>query len=201
MFLNWFTQSQSYIQFSRTTWAWFPLYSKILQIKHQDYTFAHKAHKIFYSHKNLELQPTRITLADLKSHQANHQEAQERPNLMVVVPSTPYMCSSSYSQAKMPPRSTKINQDLQTWVAVVYYRERTLPRGESHDFVQKNSDSHLGSRKHILYSFGLSENSRLNFPYSQLISPDLSEISRLKNNSTDGMHSYQKLYTTSLLTC
>jgi len=27
---------------------------------------------------------------------------------MVVVPSTPYMCSSSYSQAKMPPRSTKM---------------------------------------------------------------------------------------------
>jgi len=29
------------------------------------------------------------------------------------------------------------------------------------------------------------EISRLNFPYNQLISPDLSEISRLKNNSTD----------------
>ena len=39
-----------------------------LQIKHQDYTFEHKAHKIFDSHKNLELQPTKITLADLKSH-------------------------------------------------------------------------------------------------------------------------------------
>jgi len=50
----------------------------------------------------------------MKSHQANHPEAQEHPNLMVVVPSTPYMCSSSYSQAKMPPKSTKINQDLQT---------------------------------------------------------------------------------------
>jgi len=72
-----------------------------------------KTHKIFDSHKNLDTQPTRITLADLKSHQANHLEAQEHQNLMVVVPSQPYMFSSSYSQAKMPPRSTKINQDLQ----------------------------------------------------------------------------------------
>ena len=108
LFLYWFTQSQSYIQFTKTTWAWFPLYSKVLQIKHQDYTFEHNAHRNFDSHKNLEPQPTRITLADLKSHQANHPDAQERPNLMVAVPSTPYMCSSRYSQAKMPPRSTKI---------------------------------------------------------------------------------------------
>jgi len=191
----------SYIQFSRTTWAWFPLYSKVLQIKHQEYTFEHKAPKIFDSHKNLELQPTRITLADLKSHQANHQEAHERPNLMVVVLSTPYMCSSSYSQAKMPPRSTKIKQDLQTRVAAMYYRERTLPIDEWHDFVQKNSYSHLCLWKHSLSSFGLSENSRLNFPYNQLISPDLSEISWLKNNLTNWMHSYQKLYTSSLLAC
>jgi len=49
----------------------------------------------------------------MKSHQANQPEAQEHSNLMVVVPSQPYMCSSSYSQAKMPPRSSKINQDLQ----------------------------------------------------------------------------------------
>ena len=108
----------------------FPLYSKVLQIKHQDYTFEHKAHKTFDSHKNLEPHPTKITVVDLKSHQANHPEAQERPNLMVAVPSTPYMCSSRYSQAKMPQRSTKINQDLQTRVAVMYCRERTLPRDE-----------------------------------------------------------------------
>jgi len=114
LFLYWFTQSQSYIQFTRTAWAWFPLYSNVLQITNQDYTFEHKTHKIFDSHKNLEPQPTRITLADLKSHQANHPEAQEHPNLMVAVPSIPYMCSSSYLQAKMPPKSTKINQDLQT---------------------------------------------------------------------------------------
>jgi len=68
-----------------------------------------KPHKIFDSHKNLDTQLTRITLADLKPHQANHPEAQEHPNLMVVVLSQPYMCSSSYSQAKMPPRLTKIN--------------------------------------------------------------------------------------------
>jgi len=34
-----------------------------------------KTHKIFDSHKNLDTQPTRITLAELKSHQANHPEA------------------------------------------------------------------------------------------------------------------------------
>jgi len=67
-----------------------------------------KTHKIFDSHKNLDTHPARITLTDLKSHQVNQPKAQEHPNLMVVVPSQPYMCSSSYSQAKMPPRSTKI---------------------------------------------------------------------------------------------
>jgi len=86
-----------------------------------------KTHKIFDSHKNLETQPIRITLADLKSNQANHPEAQEHSNLMVVVPSQPYMSSSSYSQAKMPPRSTKI---FKTQVLVVYCRERTLPIDE-----------------------------------------------------------------------
>jgi len=84
-----------------------------------------KTHKIFDSQKNLDTQPTRITLADLKSHQANHPKAQEHPNLMVVVPSQPYMCSSSYSQAKMPPRSTKI---FKAQATTVYCRERTLPR-------------------------------------------------------------------------
>ena len=32
-----------------------------------------ETHKIFYSHKNLDLHPTRITLTDLKSHQANNE--------------------------------------------------------------------------------------------------------------------------------
>jgi len=56
-----------------------------------------KTHKIFDSHKNLDTHPARITLIDLKSHQANQAEAQEHPNLMVAVPSQPYMCSPSYS--------------------------------------------------------------------------------------------------------
>ena len=42
---------------------------------------------------------------------------------MVAVPSQPYMCSSSYSQAKIPPRSTKI---FKTRVAVMYCRERAF---------------------------------------------------------------------------
>jgi len=106
-------------------------------------------HTRFLTHKNLDTQPTRITLADLKSHQANHPKAQVHPNLMVVVPSQPYMCSSSNLQATMPPRSTKI---FKTRVVVVYCRERTLPKDEWHGFVQKKSDSHLCSQKHNLYS-------------------------------------------------
>jgi len=82
-----------------------------------------QTHKIFDSHKNLDTHPARITLTDLKSHQANQPEAQKHPKLMVVVPSQPYMCSSSYSQAKMPPRSTKI---FKRRVAVVYCRERAF---------------------------------------------------------------------------
>jgi len=86
---------------------------------------SNKTHKTFNSHKNLDTHPARITLTDLKSHQANQLEAQEHPYLMVVVPSQPYMCSSSYSQAKMPPRSTKI---FKTRVAIVYCRERAFQR-------------------------------------------------------------------------
>jgi len=81
----------------------------------------------FLTHKNLDTHPTRITITDLKSHQANQREAQERPNLMVAVPSQPYMCSSSYSQAKMPPRSTKI---FKPRVATVYCKEREFSREE-----------------------------------------------------------------------
>jgi len=84
-----------------------------------------KTHKIFDSHKNLDTHLARIILTDLKSHQANQSEAQEHPNLMVVVPSQPYMCSSSYSQAKMSRRSTKI---FKTRVTAMYYRERALHR-------------------------------------------------------------------------
>jgi len=40
---------------------------------------------------------------------------------MVALYSQPYMCSSSYSQAKMPLRSTKI---FKLHVATMYYRER-----------------------------------------------------------------------------
>jgi len=79
------------------------------------------------TYKNLDTHPARITLTDLKSHQANQPKAQEHPNLMVVVPSQPYMCSSSYSQAKMPPRSTKI---FKLQVAVVYCRESFLEKND-----------------------------------------------------------------------
>jgi len=39
LFLYWFTQSHSYIQFTMTTWPWFPPLSEVLQNSHQDYTF------------------------------------------------------------------------------------------------------------------------------------------------------------------
>ena len=92
----------------------------------------------FLTQKNQDTYPARITLTDLKSHQANQPEAQEHPNLMVVVPSQPYKCSSSYSQAKMPPRSTKI---FKTRVAAVYCRERK-------SFPEKN-DKVSCSKTHI----------------------------------------------------
>ena len=79
--------------------------------------------KIFNSHKNIDNYLARITLTDLKSHQAKELEAQEHPNLMVALRSQPYMCSSCYSQAKMPLRSTKI---FKPHVALVYCRERVF---------------------------------------------------------------------------
>jgi len=54
-----------------------------------------ETHKICDSHKNLDTHPARITLTNLKSHQEKQPEAQEQPNLMVTLPSQPYMCSSS----------------------------------------------------------------------------------------------------------
>jgi len=82
-------------------------------------------HKIFDSHKNLDNYLARITLTNLKSLQAKQPEGQEHPNLMLVFPSQPYMCCLSYSQAKMPPRSTKI---FKLHVVVVYCRERVFQR-------------------------------------------------------------------------
>jgi len=75
--------------------------------------------------KNLDTHPARITLTDLKSHQANQPEAQEHPNLLVAVTSQPYICSSRYSQAKKPPRSTKIFKQR---VAVVGFEMVEKPR-------------------------------------------------------------------------
>jgi len=60
-----------------------------------------KTHKSFDSHKNLDTHPTRITLADLKSHQSNQPEAQKHPNLMVAVPSQPYMKKTTIFNMKV----------------------------------------------------------------------------------------------------
>jgi len=100
---------------------------------------------------------------------------------MVVVPSIPYMCSSSYSQAKMPPRSTKIfKHELHMCIAK---RERFPEMNDTISF--RKTLIRISARENTAYIVWFSENSGLNFPYNQLISPDLSEISRLKNNSTD----------------
>jgi len=53
MFLYWFTQSQSYIHFTRTTCAWFPLYLKVLQITHQYYTFEQRNIPRFLTHTKI----------------------------------------------------------------------------------------------------------------------------------------------------
>jgi len=42
--------------------------------------------RLLNSHKNLDNYPARITLIDLKSHQAKQPEAQEHPNLMMALP-------------------------------------------------------------------------------------------------------------------
>jgi len=55
-----------------------------------------------------------------------------------------------------------------------------------------HSKSYLNSIKDNLYSLVLSEINRLICQYNLLISLDLSEISLLKNNSTDWIHSYKK---------
>ena len=78
-----------------------------------------ETHKIFVSHKNLDTHPARITLKDLKSHQANQPEAQEHPNLMVVVPTHKLKCLQDQ------PRSS--NHELQLCVAE---REREFSREE-----------------------------------------------------------------------
>jgi len=109
-----------------------------------------KKHTKFSTHKILDTHPVRITLTDLKSHHANQPEAQEHPNLMVVVPSQPYMCSSSYSQAKMPPRSS--NHELQLCIGErERKRKRVFQRRMTKFRDQKLRFAPLLS-KHSLYS-------------------------------------------------
>jgi len=67
-------------------------------------------------------------------------EVQEHPNQMVALPSQPYMCSLSYSQAKIPSRTTKI---FKLHVAIVYCKERV--------FLEKN-DKILASKSQKLSS-------------------------------------------------
>jgi len=56
-----------------TSWAWFPLCSKVLQITYQDYTFEQRNTPRYSNHKNLAYNLARITLTDLESHQVNKQ--------------------------------------------------------------------------------------------------------------------------------
>jgi len=86
-----------------------------------------ETHKIFDSQKS--------TLTPCKNHtytpeiiSGKQLEAKKQPNLMVTLPSQPYMCSSIYLQAKLPQRSTKIfNQHI----VAVYYGEREFSSDES----------------------------------------------------------------------
>jgi len=81
----------------------------------------------FHYNQKFSKSHTKITLLNNKTYKIfdsqKNLEAQEHPNQMVVVPSQPYMCFLSYSQAKMPPRSTKI---FKTRVLAMYYRERVF---------------------------------------------------------------------------
>jgi len=72
---------------------------------------------------------------------------------MVALPSQPCMSSSSFYQAKMPPRSTKINN---LHLAVVWL-EREFSNDEWQVFALKKSELHLCSQKDKLYSLVLSE--------------------------------------------
>jgi len=104
---------------------------------------------------------------------------------MKALASQPNMCSSCFNQAKMPPRTTKIFNILQR---LEIQKERVFWKCIT--IFCKNSKSSLISLKTSLYSLVISELNKLICPYNLLISLDLSEISRLKNNSTDFIHSY-----------
>jgi len=85
-----------------------------------------KTHKIFDSQKSRHT-PYKNHTYRPKITLDKPTEAREHSNMMVVVPSQPYMCSSSYSQGKIPLRSSKINQDLQnTSFSCVLQRERAF---------------------------------------------------------------------------
>jgi len=105
-------------------------------------------HKIFDSHENIDNHPIRITLTNLKSHQAKQLEAQEHPNLMVTLPSQPYMCSSSYSQDKMPRRSTKI---FKLHVAAVYCKEREIFPKKSEKISRSKTQKRNSAIENIAY--------------------------------------------------
>jgi len=83
-----------------------------------------ETHKIFTSQKSRQL-PCKNHTYRPEITSGKQREAEEHPNLMVALPSQPYMCSLSYSQAKMPLRSTKL---FNLHVAAMYCREREFSR-------------------------------------------------------------------------
>jgi len=70
LFLYWFTQSQSYIQFTRQLEPGFHYIQKFYKLHTKIILLNKETQKTFYSHKNLDTHPARIIVIDLKSHQA-----------------------------------------------------------------------------------------------------------------------------------
>jgi len=107
-----------------------------------------KTHKIFDSHTNLDTHPTRITLADLKKHQANHPEQKNIQTWWWLSLANPTCVLQATHKPKcLQDQSRSSKHELQLCIV-----ERELSRDEWQNSMLKNSYLHLCSRKHNLYS-------------------------------------------------
>ena len=69
--------------------------TKVLQIIHKDYTFKQRNSQDFLVTQKSRLTPCKNHAYRPKITSGTQPKAQEQPNLMVTLPSQPYMCSSS----------------------------------------------------------------------------------------------------------
>jgi len=128
LFLYWFTQSQSYIQFTKTTWA--------------------NKQQVFESHKNIIPNIVTIPLINLELHLEHYKGIRtKKPD-----GGSPYPTKHVFFKLQPSQNGSKINQDLQSTIATVWFKEREFSKSVWLFFALRNLNSYLISLKTSLYN-------------------------------------------------